>query len=370
MNKTLFFAIIGFLFFNISSKAQDTGNSIEISGTGGIKIFTPEKNTLNGPLFGGELAYHINMADNKRDFIRILNIKSIDAVFSYRNMSGVILNHDQSTKGVIGNTYAVLGRLEIGLLKIDRTELLLTPGFGFLYASETHVTNSQNIIIGSHINLAAQVGLKVFTPITQSTGIQVGAEVFHYSNGAAKLPNNGINAFAYTLGLVQKINQDGPSTFYEPETDDKHSFEFGINVGRRGSKYSDQGLYKTGFYAGYNYKFNPVLSMKIGTDAVYYNTAFNTTNLQDALNTFQSKATSYDRWRVGISAGPDIWLGKFAVMTGYGYYVHYHSYFPVKTYWTAGLKYYITPYLAIQAKGYIHNTEADFVGYGVQFRIR
>ena len=148
MNKTLFFAIIVFLFFNISTKAQDTGNSIEISGTSGIKIFSPEKNYLTGPLFGGELAYHINMADNKRDYIRILNIKSIDAVFSYRNMSRVILNHDQATKGAIGDTYAILARLEMSLFKINRTELLFTPGFGFLYATETHSTNSQNVIIG------------------------------------------------------------------------------------------------------------------------------------------------------------------------------------------------------------------------------
>lgn len=369
MNKFLS-VVIGFMLFNFSAKAQDTGNSIEISGTSGIKIFSPEKNYLTGPLFGGELAYHLDMANNKSDYIRILNIKSIDAVFSYRNMSRVILNHDQATKGIIGDTYAVLGRLEIGLLKINRTELLFTPAFGFLYATETHLTNSQNVIIGSHINLATQAGLKIFTPITHTTGIQAGVEVFHYSNGATKLPNNGINAFAYTLGLVQKINQSGPVNDREQQPENKHFFEIGANVGSRGAISDNKGLYKTGFYMGYNYKFSPVLSIKLGTDAVYYNTVYNKTNtVQSFLNTFQSYGTSYDRWRVGIAVGPDLWLGKLALMTGYGYYLHYNSYYPTKTYWTAGFKYFITPYLALQAKGYVHNTEADYVGYGLLFRV-
>ncbi|MBB6129814.1 acyloxyacyl hydrolase [Mucilaginibacter lappiensis] len=369
MNKFLS-VIIGFALFCFSAKAQDTGNSIEISGTSGIKIFSPEKNYLSGPLFGGELAYHFNMADNKSDYIRILNIKSIDAVFSYRNMSRVILNHDQATKGLIGDTYAVLGRLEIGLFKINRTELLFTPGFGFLYATETHATNNQNVIVGSHINLATQAGLKMFTPITQTTAIQAGVEIFHYSNGAAKLPNNGINAFAYTLGLVQKINQSGPVNDSEKQPENKHFFELGVNVGSRGSIYNDRNFYKAGFYMGYNYKFSPALSIKLGTDAVYYNTVFSkTTKGPTFLNDFQSYATSYDRWRVGIAVGPDLWLGKLALMTGYGYYLHYNSYYPTKTYWTAGFKYFITPYLALQAKGYVHNTEADYVGYGLLFRI-
>jgi hypothetical protein len=368
MNKILLL-VIGYMLLSCSTKAQDTENSIEISGTSGIKIFTPEKNYLTGPLFGGELSYHINMTGSKSDYIRIFNIKSIDAVFSYRNMSRVILNHDQATKGIIGDTYAVLGRLEIGLLKINRTELLFTPGFGFLYATETHSTNNQNIIIGSHINLAAQAGLKIFTPLTASIGIQAGADVFHYSNGATYLPNNGINAFSYTLGIVKKINQYGPTNGPDQENETKYFFEVGVNVGRRGSTTTDKGLYKTAFYLGYNYKFNPAISIKLGTDAVYYNTMFNTSNLPDALNTFQHYGTSYDRWRVGLALGPDIWLGKLAVMTSYGYYLHYNSYYPVKTYWTAGFKYFITPYLALQAKGYIHNTEIDFIGYGLQFRV-
>lgn len=368
MNKILLL-VIGYLLLNCTVKAQDTKNSIEISGTSGIKIFSPEKNYLTGPLFGGELSYHINMTGNKNNYIRILNIKSIDAVFSYRNMSRVIINHDQTTKGAIGNTYGVLGRVEISLLKINKTELLLTPGVGLLYATETHSTNNQNNIIGSHVNLAAQAGLKIFTPITHSTGIQAGVDVFHYSNGATYLPNNGINAFSYTLGIVQKINQYGPTVAPEQDDQSKHFFEVGVNIGRRGSVTSDKGLYKTALYLGYNYRFSPALSIKLGTDAVYYNKAFNTNNVYDALDTFQNYGTSYDRWRVGIAAGPDVWLGKLAVMTGFGYYLHYNSFYPVKTYWTAGLKYFITPYMALQAKGYIHHTEADFVGYGVQFRI-
>ncbi|MOA58038.1 hypothetical protein D3C78_1823460 [compost metagenome] len=57
-------------------------------------------------------------------------------------------------------------------------------------------------------------------------------------------------------------------------------------------------------------------------------------------------------------------MGRLAMMAKYGYYLHYNSLKDIKTYWTAGLKYNVVDWAAIQAKIYIHQTEADFVGFG------
>lgn len=62
-------------------------------------------------------------------------------------------------------------------------------------------------------------------------------------------------------------------------------------------------------------------------------------------------------------------MDRLAVMAKYGYYLHYNHFSPsgkdIKTYWTAGLKYYVLSWAAVQAKVYIHKTEADYLGFGI-----
>ncbi|QJD94955.1 acyloxyacyl hydrolase [Mucilaginibacter robiniae] len=354
-------------FVIVKAQAQDSKNSVEITPTAGIKIFSAEKNYLKGKFWGTELAYHFNMENNPASYVRIFNIKSIDAVVSYRNMEQVVLNSDPSTKGLLGSTVGVLGRFEFGLLKAGPVQLLFTPGAGLIYSTQTYFTDNKNPIVGSHINIAAQAGLKLFTAITPSTGIQGGIDILHYSNGATRLPNNGVNAYMWSLGLVQKVNQR-----QSPRSDNelnipKNSIELGGDIGYRGVFKSKDGHFKSGLYLGYNYRLSKILSLKIGADAGYFYTVFDPSNF---VETFQYYGSSYDRWRVGISAGVDVWLGRLAVMANYGHYIHYRTYFPDnQKYWTAGLKYKIKPWVALQVKGYIHGTEADYVGVGPIFNV-
>jgi hypothetical protein len=359
--------VIALLFVAYSSFAQDNRNSVEITPLAGVKIFSAEKNTLKGNIWGAEAAYHFNMTENKANYVRIFNIKSLDAVLTYHNMEQVVVNGDPTTKGLLGSTVGLLGRFEIGLLKVGPTQLLLTPGAGVLYSTQTYFTDNRNPIVGSHINFAAQTGLKLYTAVSSSTGIQAGFDIYHYSNGAVRLPNNGVNTYSVSLGVVQKVDQTGPATQSNDEGyNQKHSFEIGGDIGARGVFKSREVFYKSGLYAGYNYRLSPVISLKVGVDAVYYFTVFNP---DDYLRTFQSDGTSYDRWRVGTSIGTDVWFGKLALMANYGRYLHYRTFFVNKWYWTAGLKYYVKPWVALQARGYIHRTQADYVGYGLLFRI-
>jgi len=196
----------------------------------------------------------------------MLNIKDIDIVATYRNMESVTLNNNPYSKGLLGSAYGVGGRLEIGLLKAGPVELLFTPGLGFVYSTETYFTN-QNPITGSHINLSAQVGLKVLTNITPSTGLQVGFDVFHYSNGAFRLPNNGVNAYNLSLGVVQNIHYERPASAPNPAYEDfhRHSVDLGVDVGARGVFQKDKQFYRTGLYANYNYLLNRAFSLKVGT---------------------------------------------------------------------------------------------------------
>ena len=361
------FYLLYMLFFIFSDAFAQNNNALELSGLYGLSSFTAEKYSLPGHIAGAEAVYHFSTANNKADYVRLLNISSIDVVGGYRSFHSITITNDPgSKKGALGGVYTLMGRLEIPFIKAGATQVIFTPGFGFAYATQTYFTNG-NPLVGSHLNLGAQAGVKIRTPISNSTAIQAGIDIFHYSNGAVKVPNNGINTVEASLGIVQDVSTPKPAEgAKKPEEYFKHSFEFGLDIGRRGVYKSTQGFYKSGLYAGYNYRLSPIFSLKAGADAVYYYTVFDPNNYAV---TYQYSGTSYDRWRVGLSLGADLWLGRLAVMANYGYYLHYRSTKPTKTYWTPGLKYFVLPWMALQAKAYIHGSDCDYLGGGLIFQV-
>jgi hypothetical protein len=364
--KLKLLVIVSILFSKFLYAQTDSSNRIEFTPIAGIKVFTPNNYSIQGKTWGGELAYHFNMTDNKLDYIRILHISAIDIVGSYRNMQSLTIDNNPASRGSLGDIYTLIGRLEIPLAKAGPVRLLFTPGFGFAWSTVNYFDNN-NPLVSSHINMAAQAGLKVFTAITPSTGLQAGIDLLHYSNSAMRVPNNGINAVNVSLGIVQNINQHGPPTPEHPYSYVyRNSFEIGWDIGERGVFESRDVLYRADIYAGYIYRLNQVFNLKGGFDAGYYFTAYDSKN-NDA--TFEGHASSYDKWRVGVSIGGDINLGRFAVMASYGYYLHFNGYYPTKTYWVPGIKYNVLPWMAIQGKSYIHSHEADYLGVGLLFRV-
>jgi hypothetical protein len=382
-----------------TATAQDSKNSLEVSPFTGLQIFTAEGYKLGGSFYGAEGVYHINMANNKADWVHMLNIRDVSIALSYRDLEHISLTKTPGSEGVLGNYIGAVGRISIVLFQAGKTDFMLTPGFGFGYATQTYYLNPQNILVGSHINFTAQIGAKVATPIGKSTRLVGGIDLYHYSNAAFKNPNDGINAINASIGIDQDINVKAPATSKKLFTNyEKHSFEFGFGLGRRGlvqtgggldpvgypanvayQRTASSDLYQSGLYAGYNYRLNPVLSFRAGIDAVYYYKTLDTiSNVHHFYATYQELGSSYDRFRVGASLGAELWLGKFSLPINFGHYIHYHYFVPTNQkgyeppdfYWSFGARYYLTPWLALEAKQYLHRTQADFANFGLVFKVR
>jgi hypothetical protein len=309
-----------FLFSLQICHAQNNQNSFAITPIQGFTIFAPYNYQLKGNFYGLELAYQLNMNNNNVDWVRILKVKDIAFAASYFNLQSVSTSGGPGFPGFLGNNFGLLTMLDMTLFKTGKTTFIFSPGIGFAYATQTYYTNN-NPIVGSHINLAIQAGFKIETPISATTKITAGLDFFHYSNSAYRLPNDGVNNINASLGIVNDINLTGPSrqkaTF---GIDDNQSFEFGIGIGRRGfiqagqyinnqtgklvtltdsatQKSATSNLYNAGFYAGYNYRLNKLLSLKIGTNAVYYFKPFSWDNFY---KTYQETGSSFDKYSLGI----------------------------------------------------------------------
>lgn len=351
------------MVFNFSFLLLNAQNSIELNLQKSIRSFSAEKNKLQGNAYGGEFIYHFNVGEELKQWPRDLALKSIDVIFNYKRMRNLV-RVAEPIEGEFGDSYGLMGGFTLPLFCINKLAFAFTPGLGIIYAGESWFTN-ENPVIGSKINLQVKAGLKASMPLNQKTALSLNVDILHYSNSAYRVPNNGLNILNLGMSVTRDLNK-GESKLIKATNNEikRHSFDLGISIGRRGVYKSRDGLWKTGLFAGYNYRFNSFLAMGTGLDAVYYHSVYDPNR---NLETYQSKASSFERWRVGAAVGPDLWLGQFAAMVKYGYYIYYKSVLPMSTYWIAGVKYKLNNWLALQSKIYVHETEADHVGFGLIF---
>ncbi|MBG6236576.1 hypothetical protein IWX76_003170 [Pedobacter sp. CAN_A7] len=339
-------------------------NSLEFSPTYSIKMFTAD-DQLSGTAFGWEMIYAVINDEKPKDWQRMLRVQSIDLIINVQNMRQVnVLTAADEVHPLSLDAFALMAGLNIRLTRLGNSELLFSPAFGVGYLSQTYFTN-KNPLVGGHMNFASRAALKLAIPITESISINPGLQVLHYSNAAYRVPNRGLNGLFFNLGLLHQLKpfSNRPDTALRIKKPyPKHSFEFGVAAGRRGIYQSKLGLHRAALYGGYNYRLNQVLAWSTGLDAVYQPTVFDP---DDFRRTYQSKASNYEHWRLGAAVGPDIWMGNLALSVKYGYYLHFNSYHNINTYWTAGFKYTVLPWLALQAKVFVHQSEADFVGFGL-----
>ncbi|MEJ7780072.1 MAG: acyloxyacyl hydrolase [Daejeonella sp.] len=330
----------------------------------GLNVFSPGHVLITGKSYGAEIGYNLSMADKNADWVKRLRVDAIGITAGYRNMGGVLIRDSVESKGFLGDVYTLSARMNISLLRSEQTKLLLTSDAGFTYSSSSYFIDG-NPIVSSRINFSPKLGLKFQTKLSGHTSIVASSNIFHYSNIAIRVPNNGVNSFEVSLGVIKDLKERSVKASGAKAVGDnlKSFFEAGVDVGRRGTYKTHSGNWKSGFYLGYNRKINPTISMKVGADAVYYYTTFD-----GSAETDQYFATSFDPWRYGLSAGSDIWFGKVALMTNYGYYLKFNGKYDVKTYWNAGFKYYLSSSVAVQGKGYVHKSQADYLGFGVMYR--
>jgi hypothetical protein len=259
----LFFLL---LIFSKVSIAQTGNNKIEFTAIEGVKVFAPNNYSIQGQAWGAELGYHFDMANNHLDYVRLLGIKAIDIIGSYRNMHALTINHSASSRDSLGDVYSVVARLELQLGKIGKSKILFTPGFGAAYSTVSFFTN-KNPLVGSHLNLALQAGVKIVTPISPASSIQAGVDLFHYSDAATRTPNDGVNAINLSVGIIQNLDKSTTSTPANPfEYTTKYAYEIAFDFGERGAYDSKNNLYRSGLYLGFSDGLNKVFRLKAGLD--------------------------------------------------------------------------------------------------------
>jgi hypothetical protein len=120
---------------------------------------------------------------------------------------------------ILGKVYAVIPYVDFPLIKGEESSLLFRFGTGLGWFSKTfdRINNYKNTAIGSHMNAAIALQLAGNIALSSRLTFRPGFSFIHFSNGATRVPNYGINFVALNAGFSYEIiPRSGEYITYEP----------------------------------------------------------------------------------------------------------------------------------------------------------
>ena len=367
MRLYLIFGLL--ILIQLQGKAQIIGpnHSFTFGPILGAHAYEDQNHLIQDRIYGFNAVYSNNISKNKAPWVAALGAKSFGVALNFRDLSRLKGAKDLAENS-FGKVIGLSAQLELGLINFKKVSLNFYPSIGLAYTNKSYFNHPNNIILGTNINynLSANIGLEI--PANQNNAVLLGFGFYHLSNGGMKIPNGGLNTVQVYLGLKHaNLNpkKNSSESVYLPHQ--KNTFEWMLGFGKRGVyQQKHQSLYRGGFYAGYNFFYNNVISFKAGLDAVYY---FKTYDSNNPTATMQYYGTSYDKLRLGASAGVDLQIWRLSITSQFGKYVHFNSFYDqIKWYWTFGPTYNITPKIGFSIKSYMHKTQADYINFGIVLR--
>lgn len=103
--------------------------------------------------------------------------------------------HDLGDKDIVGEAIGFSAGVEINLSRKKESAFHFVYSLGYAYLTRPfdRITNPSNNAIGSHVNNSVTLKLDYERRLGEKMMLHIGGQLVHYSNGARKLPNLGLN---------------------------------------------------------------------------------------------------------------------------------------------------------------------------------
>ena len=205
--------------------------------------------SIGGTIFSGNIVRHRDFLQyNQPDFTAGFEVEFIakkDTTSSWQRFWKLpdITHHfhynNFGNQEELGSTFAYYPSINFKLWGNDVFNGYCQIGNGLAYLNKPYdiKENPGNNAIGSHWNSMIVLKLEARLRLKESLYLNFGPQIFHYSNGAVKAPNAGINNISLGLGLKYRI-ADSPNykkgPVYNSSTRWKRwNYELNLGVGFR-----------------------------------------------------------------------------------------------------------------------------------------
>lgn len=262
---------------------------------------------------------------------------------------------------VLGQAYAGSAYLNKTLLKTRHGALnyRLGAGLAYLPVGYSQETNHKNTVVSSALNATMQTRFEYEHRLGRRLSVLTALGLNHYSNGATKKPNQGINIPTLSFGLnYHSVSETTPAFLPLPEFERNWFFTLSTTAGVRQlnainqKKYLVQSLTATAAKP-LNRKSNLVLGAEF-----FYDRSL---KVQQQTDTTLTGKPFPDTNKAGLFLGHELLIGNLAFNTQLGFY----AYRPYKTgtayYERLELKYHFTPAVFGGVGLKVHGFAADVV---------
>lgn len=262
----------------------------------------------------------------------------------------------------LGSAHGVFGLVKFNLFPFKNGELKTHLGLGVGYVSRPFNTtdNYKNLLVGSHINATITTGIEYNRKLSDHIDFNAGINLTHYSNGASKVPNMGINLAVLNLGVnyylqpIASIKKDSVSIEREK------SIEILVAGGIKQIYPPNNPTYGVGIFTGdYLFPIRKKSILTLGGD-IYIDGSSKFFLLSDSI--IATGASSC--LRSGVHLGYGLRAGKCSGILQTGYYFYNPYDLDGKIYSTLSFRYHINKHLFACFNLKSHYARADYFQYG------
>ena len=127
-------------------------------------------------------------------FIHTRGSKLWHVKYRYPTVGSTLFIGSVGNKELLGNYVGLYGFSELPMIKYKNYEMAFRLGCGLGYTNKIYdpISNPKNVAVSTHFNAMMNFAVKS-TYRFKNHSIVLGLDITHFSNGAFKVPNYGIN---------------------------------------------------------------------------------------------------------------------------------------------------------------------------------
>lgn len=274
----------------------------------------------------------------------------------------------------LGDAYALFPFINFPLVKNDKLYVGFRFGLGLGYLTKhfDRLENYKNLAIGGHFNAAVNLMFELRYPVGEWVTLSSGLCLQHFSNGALKLPNYGINLPLLNVGVAYRLDRKNriigdrfiaPTEPYSAILRKKMEFNVGAMVGYKNM----QQVYGENFFVFHLYentffRIGDKSKGGFGLDLSYDQSHVKKLEMSGSVVT-----TPFAILRPGINGAYALNFSRFNFIVNLGYYLGGQETSNGPLYEKLSLQYNFTKSFFGNVMLKVHWGRADYIGWGVGY---
>lgn len=343
--------------FEAKAQANDTKPipKIELHSYGGSMLIHRDAMSElgNTPYFGNNLQIGFQTTGTK----------AWHELFKYPSY-GLGIYSGYFNNSAIGNPFALYTFMELPFLRREKFTISgnLSVGMTFNINEYDSISNKRNIAIGTDRNVYIDISGIAKYKLNSRFEIGAGIKLQHFSNGAIKMPNLGLNMASGQVALTyypwQTVSKFKSGT--SPSPFKKYEFTTMLAFGGKGKDEdgSDTKYLNSTLSFCTSKRLNTKRNLGLGVD-LFYNEYIKNELDNNADDVPRSQLMSY-----AIFASSDLIANKFRMTIQLGTYLWRKTDYSIPIYERVALRYYITNKFFGNVSIKAHGAKAQFIEWG------